>query len=368
MKKKVVSVLLCAALVVSMAGCGSSKSKSEKSNDEKEKKTSAQSKEDAPETTTVRLAQTPSGQIINAIADKQGFLKDEGITVEYVPCESGADAFTAMSSGKVDVISTAGTNSPLQYIAKGTDLTIFGGYMITGCMPIIAKKGTQWNGVEDLIGKTVAESPTFYQVTGPLLDKGYDPVNDVKWLNLTNAKDRVEAVRSGEADYSILPTGQMYTVENTEDVEIVAYSSDVLPNYSCCRAEANTDWIKKNPNTVKALLRAWIRAQEYYEDHKDEAISMLAEELGTPDEYVAAYVNNDHLNLNVDPYKKSVEKAWGYIGQLGFLDANSSNINIDDHINTELYKAALDQCVESYHDDDPDFYDSQLKIFEENNQ
>ena len=102
--------------------------------------------------------------------------------------------------------------------------------------------------------------------------------------------------------------------------------------------------------------------------NKDEAISMLAEELGTPVDYVAAYVNNDHLNLNVDPYKKSVEKAWGYIGQLGFLDANSSNINIDDHINTELYKAALDQCVESYHDDDPDFYDSQLKIFEENNQ
>lgn len=366
MKKRLVSVLLCVAMAASMIGCGSSNSESKEK--ETEKETTAQSEDEAPETTTIRLAQTPSGQIINAVAEAQGFLADEGITVEYVQCESSADAFTAMSAGKVDVISTAGTYNPLQYIAKGTDITIFGGYMITGCMPIIARKGTKWNGVEDLIGKTVAETPTLYQVTGPLLDMGYDPVNDVKWLNLTNAKDRVEAVRSGEADYAILPTGQMYTVENMDDIEIVSYSSDVLPNYSCCRAEANTEWVEKNPNTVKALLRAWIRAQEYYEDHKEEAISMLAETLGTPDEYVAAYVNNEHLRLSIDPYKKSVEKAWGYIEQLGYFDANATSVNIDDYVNTELYKEALDKCIELYHDDDPDFYDNQLKVFEENDQ
>ena len=67
-------------------------------------------------------------------------------------------------------------------------------------------------------------------------------------------------------------------------------------------------------------------------------------------------------------YKKSVEKAWGYIEQLGYFDDNATSVNIDDYVNTELYKAALDKCIELYHDDDPDFYDNQLKVFEENDQ
>lgn len=128
----------------------------------------------------------------------------------------------------------------LQYIGSGTDLTMFAGYMITGCMPIIAKKGTTWNGVEDMVGKTVACEPNVFAVSGALLDKGYDPLNDVKWLSLDNHTDRIEAVRSGEADYAVLGTGMMYNVTQMDDIDIVSYCSDVTPNYSCCRVEANT--------------------------------------------------------------------------------------------------------------------------------
>lgn len=30
-----------------------------------------------------------------------------------------------------------------------------------------------------------------------------------------------------------------------------------------------------------------------------------------------------------------------------------------------LYKAALDACIEKYHDDDPDFWDKQAALYEE---
>ena len=54
---------------------------------------------------------------------------------------------------------------------------------------------------------------------------------------------------------------------------------------------------------------------------------------------------------------------------MGFIDqADADKINIEDHINTELYKEALDEGVAEYHDEDPDFYDGRVKFFEENDQ
>ena len=77
------------------------------------------------------------------------------IKLEEVPATANASAMTLLSTGMVDVVSNAGTSNPLQQIAAGVDLTIFGGHMMTGAMPIIAKKGVKWNGVQDLVGKFV---------------------------------------------------------------------------------------------------------------------------------------------------------------------------------------------------------------------
>ena len=80
-----------------------------------------------PETETVRLAVFRHGHILNAIAEAQGYLEDEGIKVEYVHVETDAEVFEGIKNGTIDVASNSGTNLPLQQIADGQDLTIFGG-------------------------------------------------------------------------------------------------------------------------------------------------------------------------------------------------------------------------------------------------
>ena len=44
---------------------------------------------------------------------------------------------TLLATGKVDVVSNAGTSNPLQQIASGVDISVFGGHMIEGCMPVM---------------------------------------------------------------------------------------------------------------------------------------------------------------------------------------------------------------------------------------
>lgn len=83
----------------------------------------------APEQSVVKWNCGTSGNVLLTIAEEKGYLKDEGITIEYVEANANADAMTLLATGKVDVVSNAGTSNPLQQIASGVDLTIFGGHM-----------------------------------------------------------------------------------------------------------------------------------------------------------------------------------------------------------------------------------------------
>ena len=157
-------------------------------------------KKDIPETTVVRMALNDAGHIFNSIAESQGYLEEEGIKVEYVRVSTDAEVFEGIRNGTIDIASNSGTNLPLQEISSGLDLTIFGGYLLSGCMPIFARVETPWNGIEDLIGKTMACEPNMYAITGPLLDMGFDPLTQINWYDPEDQLDRIEAVRNGEAD------------------------------------------------------------------------------------------------------------------------------------------------------------------------
>lgn len=359
MKKlnRILSILMCILLLsMSLAAC-SGGGQSEEGTDP----------EAQPETTTVRLALSSNGHVFNAIAEDQGYLKDEGITVKYVPVENDIDAFYGIENGTIDIASNQGTNLPLQRLADGQDLTIFAGYLLTGCMPVFAKVDTKWEGIDDMIGKTVACEPNLYAITGALLDKGYKPLSDVTWLETETQEERIEAVKSGKADFGLVGTSLNYAINNDPDLKVCTYASDVMPNYSCCRVEASTEWVNANPNTVKALLRAWIRAMAYYQTHHDEAVALMMKQTGQNEEFVRAYMDNPHCDFNIGPMKSSVERAWIYMYKLGILNHEAKKINIGEHINTQLYKEALDECQKLDGGENASFYEEMQGQYARNN-
>ena len=361
MKKRIVALMLALTMVVGTAACGGSKGAEEKTEEKVEEQ------EEKPETTHIKWAQGASGNALVTVANEMGYFEEYGLEVEEIPMDS--DSGTALIAGQVDICSNNGTNTPLSAIASGEDITIFGGHMLTGCMPIIAKKGTTWNGIEDFVGKTIACPPNQFALTGALLKKGHDPLTETEWLQISSHSDRVAAVVSGEADYGVIGTNQNYAISQMDEIEVLAYMSDVTPNYSCCRMYTRTEFLNENPITFKLLLKALIRAKVYYEANKEEIVTLTAKKLDATEEYVAAYMLNEHYRVHPDPIKNPVIDAWNVLDQTGFLNENAKNINIEDHINIELYQEALEELMadEEIYNADKAAYDEMLTFFKENN-
>ena len=301
--------------------------------------------QDKPEVDTVRWARANSGNVLVTLAKNNGYLKDVGINVIEIPLNSTSDALTALNAKQVDVTSNNGTNNPLQFMAKGSDFTIVGGYMLKG-MYIVARKGTGWHGVSDFIGKKIAAPKSQTWITGPLMWAGYN-IDDVTWLTYSTNSDRLTSVIKGEAD--------------------VVWAYQLQPNYGCCRMNMNSDFVKANPKTVKLLLKALIRSEQYLLSHPDESVKILAKELHASEDFVAAYLKNPNYRPSVDPVRNAVKATWKIMMDTGFLPESAKNYDLDAHINVDLYKEALDELIAERYDEDPAFYDDRIAFFKANN-
>ena len=364
MKKsiKLLSIMMALLMVMSMvAACGSNEAPAEEPAAE-------ESALGAPEVTTVKWNSGTSKNVLITIANEKGYFADEGITIEEVPADENNSAMALLASGKVDVVSNAGTSNPLDQISQGVDLTIFGGHMVQGAMPIIAQKGTEWHGVEDFIGKKVVANTSYFALTGAVMNTGVEnPLEAVEWIEGMDYPDALAMVERGEADYALQGTGNVQTCKESGTVDIVTWQGDIMPDYSCCRMVAQTDFVKNNPNTLKHVMVALLRAQAYYEANKEEAVKLHAAATEQTEEYVSAFMLDEHYKVNVDPLEDSVLRAWNILDATGFFKDKDDSVKIEDHINTALYKEALDYAEATYGSEYPDFFKAQQEFFASNN-
>ena len=372
MKKRFLALLLAGTMAFSMTACGGGETAGDNANVESQQDTTEEgTKAEAPEQSVVTWNYGTSGNVLVTIAEEKGYFEAEGITIEPVQANANADAMTLLSTGKVNVVSNAGTSNPLQQIAAGVDITVFGGHMIEGCMPVIALPDTEWNGIESFVGQKVAVNPSYFAFTGAVMELGHEnPLEAVEWTVYSDYNDALAAVVRGDVKYALMGTGQNLSVQQmaaNNEIKIVSYQSEIMENYSCCRMVAQTEWINNNPNTVKAIVRALLRAQSYYEANKEEAVKLHAAKIEATEEYVAAYMMDDvHYFVSVDPLKSGVVRAWDILGKTGYL-GEDCQIDILDHINTTLYEEALAEATELYGEEAPEFYANMKTFFDENN-
>jgi NitT/TauT family transport system substrate-binding protein len=315
---------------------------------------------------TISLAaQATSGQVFQYLAKDKGYLDDEGIDIEMVYINNGTDAFSALSSGKVNVLSTYSTGGPLIQIANGQKFTMFGGYMITGATPVFARPETEYTGVESFRGKKIAimrNGTPDIVLKGILYDAGMDVYKDVTFLEFKRNQEVMEAVRSGQCDFGSVSTGFELQIEES-GMKIVMWPDEVWTNHSCCRMLGQTQWIKDNPDALKRLFRAYLRAERDMQEPEgmERAVQLTMKELDMPEKLVRSFVQSPHMKYETDPYKNSVIKMWEKMQAFKYI--KDPTIKIEDHLNVAIYKDALESLLAEYPGDP--FYTKKLEMFNE---
>lgn len=394
-------VLLCIAMMASLVGCGSNTNSpsteisltetgaTESTEDEiktdgtvttqQDTDSGKAASVDSSDVLKVKIAAQPtSGQIFQFIADQQGFNQEEGIDVKMVWLSNLSDAAAALTAGQVDILSTYGTGGPLIHIANGQDYNIFAGYMIIGETPLYGKIDTPYENLDSLKGKKIGitrgGTPDIV-LKGILYDAGYsfryggDTVigdeNDpdmIEFVEFKKNPDVLQAIAKGEVDFGATATG--YQIQAGKlGLEVKMWPDELWENHSCCRMVATNTYVNENEETLYRLLRSYLRAEEYMQDHMGEVSTLVAENLDMDKETADSFVLSPHIKYDTDPYTKSVQIMWDKMSNFGYLTAG--DIELNDHMNSAIYKRALTSLMEDY--PNSQFFKDKMVQFETNN-
>ncbi|MGD0232091.1 MAG: metal ABC transporter substrate-binding protein, partial [Syntrophorhabdales bacterium] len=151
----------------------------------------------------------------------------------------------------------------------------------------------------------------------------------------------LEAVKKGSVDAGIL-WPPFLTLAEQQGLKVAKRSGDVLPRHTCCRQVALTQKVKADEADYVRFVRALIRAHAFYISHPDETVEITAKYVKIDKAVLKRDLYNGNLYLSPDPEKSSVVAFWTYMNRAEYV---TSAISIERHINTEIYKKALDSLI-----------------------
>ena len=236
---------------------------------------------------TVRMSQpsTSLGWLSLYAARANGYFADEGITLELIIVQGGAD-IAAIISGSVDFSATS-TGGLLRAFAGGTEL--LGVYNILGkciydlairkdtakrlgiiaAMPVQEKlkriKGT-------IIGAGAGLGVIPYQVAYFLVkEAGLEPGKDVTILAAGGGDSALVALRTGHIDImSYPPPFPQIAIKNGDAISLVATTRGEYPPLNSFQTSVllvRPEYAKKNPDTVRHVVGAMARGSRWVAEH-----------------------------------------------------------------------------------------------------
>jgi NitT/TauT family transport system substrate-binding protein len=223
--------------------------------------------------------------------------KEEGLTLEFVNTPSFAEQVTFLGTGQVDVSVLPYTNFMALYDA-GAPVKIVAGGGVQGVY-IVAQPGLDTPA--KLKGKTLG---TFQNDTLEVLPYDWLKKNGVAYKDITvryldSMGEMVAAFKAGAVD--IASTIEPYGSALLSDVKGAVLLSDGVdiygPEYTDCVLGASTRLLEKDPNSVKALIKAMLKAQLLFETDREQ---LLGELVGS---YYKTSLENARIGATAQPAK-----------------------------------------------------------------
>ncbi|MDF2875146.1 MAG: transporter, substrate-binding protein aliphatic sulfonates family [Sporomusa sp.] len=282
------------------------------------------------------------GHVLYFVAKEKGFYEQEGLDVELFQFTNSGEGLNAIKAGKLDA-GSFGTAAPQVFIAKGTPFVDIGGMQSEGHAVVTKPENAQqFSTLQGFVGKKVA---TVRLATGDavwrsaLSKAGIDWKTQVTIQELDSPAAVLEAVKKGAADAGLVwvPFSEM---AEKQGLTLVSWSSEHMDGHVCCRVVALDDKLKTNKEAYIRFSRASIRAYDFYINNQEETLDILSKYVKLDKELLRKSTYSGHIHSIPDPDKKRFVAFWEAMKAAGYIQ---SDIDITKHVNSDIYKTALDQ-------------------------
>jgi len=261
---------------------------------------------------TIGLPVTTSTFLPIYLAQEEGYFKDEGLNVKIIAFHGGTDLVRAVIAGSVDVGVTAlagvtlgiKAHQPIKVFYGGFDMALFDWYAVKGIKSMADTKGKRF-GVSRL------GSSTDFLTRYALLKNGVDP-KSVQIIQGGGSIPRLAAMDSGQLDVNILASPEKFIAAD-KGYNLIYKQSQIAPDYPFHVFFANESLLKKDPNTVRALLRGFVRGVRKAKSDKARSVKLLEERVKLEKKYAARAYDDFIDQIHEDgrlPSKEGMKAFW----------------------------------------------------------
>ncbi len=264
------------------------------------------------------------------VAERLNYFKDEGLDVEIPDFAGGAKALQALVGGSADMVSGAYEHT-INMAAKKQPIKAVVLQMKFNAMALAMSKerAAKFKSAKDMkgwkIGVTAPGSSTNMFVNNILVKDGLKPT-DVSIVGVGTGAGAVAALEKGELDAlvnldpvltQLESTGKFVTLYDTRTEKGMkdVYGGD----YMAAVIYVTDEFVKKNPNTVQAVVNAMVRADKWIAKATPQQIVDLM-----PNEYKAG---------NPSLYKQGLLK-----NMIGFSENGQMSLKAAENVYKVLYK------------------------------
>ena len=254
----------------------------------------------------------------------KGFYREEGLDVEIILIR-GAVGMQALLGGSVDYTSAAG--SIIAGAVRGVPVRLV---LVVNSKPQFDLVGQpDIKSVAQLKGKVVGISSRGGAVdilTQTILAQhGVTANKDATLIVIGSPEELVTALRTGRIAACLL-TQPRQLILYRDGFTKLAYSGDYLSSYPTGGVGTTVEKIKNHPAEVMGFVRASLKGQQHFAQHRSESIEIISKYLGIKDRSLATEVYD--LQLNRLGGMSYLDEAW----MRGAIDFTKKSMDLNKEV------------------------------------
>jgi NitT/TauT family transport system substrate-binding protein len=212
------------------------------------------------------------------LAAELGYLREQGLTVEFVTIDEKAMQMAGLLAGRVDAVVTA-IDAVIPYVRPTTCFR----YVLAldesyGGDGLIAKNGIK--SLRDLRGRTLAfnEGSISHFWLSTVLQREGMTTEDVHAVNMT-PDDAAAAFMAGRVDAAVTWEPHLAAAKRSANGHVLL-TSEATPGLLADALVVRCDLLRSRKRDLSILVGGWFRAVDYWNKNPDKATAIMAASIG----------------------------------------------------------------------------------------